>query len=33
MQMMEAWAVDHGVIFNDLPERAWQVYNWAIQLT
>ena len=22
MQMVEAWAVDHGVIFNDLPERA-----------
>ncbi len=21
MQMVEAWAVDHGVIFNDLPER------------
>jgi hypothetical protein len=22
MQMVEAWAVDHGVIFNDLPARA-----------
>ena len=21
MQMLEAWAVEHGVIFNDLPER------------
>ncbi len=22
MQMIEAWAVDHGVIFNELPEKS-----------